>query len=150
MNYSNHSGEIWYCDILHDSVDLTWNLSVLVCVCWYFGHCPFCQVKRKTPLKVEHFRNLFRIGSSSSVFYHQNIETDPVSKTLWIFQPEIVDIDHNIYHVQSILSWKTCSKIINDFMYATIVIELSCIKLLGEYLNIFLMFLWICPLFCSW
>jgi len=35
-------------------------------------------------------------------------------------------------------------------MYATIVIELSCIKLLGEYLNIFLMFLWICPLFCSW
>jgi len=67
-----------------------WTLSIL-------------SGKKKNPLKVEHFRNLFRIGSSS-IFYHQNIETDPVSKTLWIFQPEIVDIDHNIYRVQSILS----------------------------------------------
>ena len=59
--------------------------------------------KKKLPLKVEHFRSLFRIGPSS-IFYHQNIETDPFSKTLWIFQPDTVDIDHNIYHVQSILS----------------------------------------------
>jgi hypothetical protein len=69
---------------------------------------------------------------------------------LWIFQPETVDTDHNICHVQSILSWKACRKIINVFMYVGIVIELSCIKLLGEYLNIFLMFLWTCPLFCTW
>jgi hypothetical protein len=59
--------------------------------------------KKTPPLKVEHFRKLITIGSSS-IFYHQNIETDPVSKTLWNFQPETVDIDHNIYHVQSILS----------------------------------------------
>jgi len=96
--------------------------------------------KKKLPMKVEHFRNLTRIGSSS-IFYHQNIETDPVSKTLWIFQPETVGSDHSICHVQSILSRKACRKIINEFMYVAIVIELSSIKLLGEYLNVLLMFL---------
>jgi hypothetical protein len=59
--------------------------------------------EKKRFMKVEHFRNLIRIGFSS-IFYHQNIETDPVSRTLWIFQPETVDTDHNICHVQSILS----------------------------------------------
>jgi hypothetical protein len=74
-----------------------------VCMLMFLTLSILSGKKKKPPLNVEHFRILIRIGSYS-IFHHQNIKTDPVSKTCWILQPETVDIDHNIYHVQSTLS----------------------------------------------